>query len=208
MKTSIRTRVLVLPILVAAAACGDDDGPAGPGGRARAEAVIRDDPSRVSASTAASEGAGAPAPFTATMTTNANVAISTDGQTWVDLGSPNGITVNLQTTGDSTTVHGEVDAPLGTYAHVRLTLRGTQVTVKAGSQIGTTTLSSNVVLAVGGTDAQVVIQKQVAPVTLRTSGRTRFVFELNSEAWVTPANLQTRAVSDAEVQQSTQVAVR
>ncbi len=56
-----------------------------------------------------------------------NVLISTDGQSWTALGSPNGISVELQSEADSTNVHGEVTAPAGSFRFVRLVMANAQV---------------------------------------------------------------------------------
>ena len=143
--------------------------------------------------------------FTGTLTANANVSVSRDGQTWFDLGSPNGITIQLQSAASGTTVHGEVDVPAATYTQARLTLRNAQATIRAGSTVNGVALASDVILAVGGSDREVVIQKQVT--VSASNGRAAFVFDLNSRSWVTTQNIQDRIVDDAEVQQASAVSV-
>jgi hypothetical protein len=205
-----RAKILALiPILSALSACGDDD-PVSPGTVGRAQAIVRDDPDRAAALVAAATIGEAPfaAPaYSGSFTSNTNVAISADGQTWVDLGSPNGITIKLHSR-DSTTVHGEVDVPVGTYAHVRVTLRTAQARIAAGGSVGGITLATELSLTLGGSDAQVVVQKQVQPFQVSAGSRTAIVFELNSEAWATAQNAQDRMVDDAEVQASAAVAIR
>ena len=98
--------------------------------------------------------------------------------------------------------------PVGTYAHVRLTLRGAQARIAAGGSVGGITLSSELSLTLGGSDAQVVVQKQVQPFQISAGTRTAIVFELNSETWATAQNAQDRMVEDAEVQTSAAVAIR
>jgi hypothetical protein len=195
----------LIPILFA---CGEDS--VSPGTSGRAQAIIRDDPDRAAALVAAAPIGEAPlaaAAYSGSVSSNTNVAISTDGQTWIELGSPNGITIKLHSR-DSTTVHGEVDAPVGTYAHVRLTLRGAQARIAAGGSVGGITLASELSLTLGGSDAQVVVQKQVQPFQISAGARTAIVFELNSETWATAQNAQDRMVEDAEVQASAAVAIR
>lgn len=176
------------------AGSGCDETGVGLAGDVRARAVVRDDP-----------GASAPA-FSGTLATNANVSVSVDGQSWVDLGSPNGITIQLQSRNDSTNVHGEVDIPAGTYRHVRLTLRESQVTVKEGSSVGGTTLSADVNLTIGGAGAEVEIRKEVPSFT--ASDLTVISFDLNSRTWLTTQTLQSGVVAAAQVQQATTVMVR
>lgn len=184
--------------LLALAGCGDDDSSGPSDGRGRAEAYVRDNPGS-SAALRPSVYASDAQPFNGTFATNASVSVSADGQTWVDLGSPNGITINLQRN-DSTTVHGESDLRAGTYAHVRLTLRNAAVMVRAGATFGSLTLTGDVQLNVGGADREIVIQKSVTPFTVTANSRVAIAFELNSEMWINQQNAQDRTVDDAEVQ--------
>jgi hypothetical protein len=205
----LASRAKILALIPILSACGDDDS-VSPGTAGRAQAIVRDDPDRSAALVAAAPIGEAPfaAPaYAGNLTSNTNVAISTDGQTWVDLGSPNGITIKLHSR-DSTTVHGEVDVPVGTYAHVRVTLRSAQARIAAGGSVGGVTLTTELSLTLGGSDAQVIVQKQVQPFQVSAGSRTAIVFELNSEAWATAQNAQDRMVDDGEVQTSATVAIR
>jgi len=187
---------------VLAAGCSDDD-PVGATGRV--EGLIADDPSKTTAGPAALVGAAAAA-YSGTITTNANLEISADGVTWVTLGSPNGITIKLQDD-ESSTIHGEVDAPAGTYRHVRVTLREGRTTILAGSVVGGITIGANVVVMLGGTDGNVVLQKEVSPFEVRSNATSKIFLELNSEAWLTSANVQDQMVDDVEVSQALAVRV-
>ncbi|MBI4551600.1 MAG: hypothetical protein HY710_04985 [Candidatus Latescibacteria bacterium] len=173
----------------------------------RAQGVVKDHPQQANPKVS---GAGATsATFTGDLTANTFVSLSADGTTWVDLGSPNGITIKLQNTTDSTNVHGEQDARVGTYARVRLVLQNATATIKAGSTIGSLTLTSDTTVKVGGTDQRVEIDKAVSfQVSSETSFRTAIVFELNAEQWITEQSVQAGVVEDTAIQQATTVAAR
>jgi hypothetical protein len=101
-----------------------------------------------------------------------------------------------------------VDVPAGTYARVRLTLRNAQAKLLAGGSVAGISLASDLTLTVGGTDSQVIVEKQVQPFEVRAGSRTAIQFELNSESWATAQNTQDRTVEDGEVQQAATILVR
>jgi hypothetical protein len=171
------------------------------------EAFISDDPGSATASASATPARAA---IAGSIVSNTNVEISTDGTTWVTLGSPNGITIKLQSATDSSTVHGEVDAAAGSYSHVRVTLREAEANLLAGSVIGAVALASNASLAIGGNDRVVVLQRQVTPFEVVAGSLTTIFLELNSESWITASNVQDLVVEDAEVAAAvaTRVSVR
>ncbi len=175
------------------AACDDSGLDAGTMGKV--QFILRDAP-----------GTTAPA-YQGSLTTNANAFIAANGTQWVQLGSPNGITVKLQNA-DSTNVHGAVDAPVGTYTRVRLVLRDVEVVVKAGASVGGITLTSDVTLAVGGTDREVVIETQVAPFVVTENDRVTVDIRLDSGVWINAQNLQTRTVPDAAIIAAATIAVK
>jgi hypothetical protein len=182
-------------VVLALGACGDE----GPNeGAATAEARMTDTPPSQTTEPA----------YEGPTTTNAMVEISTDGSTWVELGSPNGITMQLQAR-DSTTVHGEAEVAAGTYTRVRLTLQGAKAKLLAGSRIGTTTLTSDTDIDLGGSDGSIVIEKQVPGFTVTADADTRTVitFDLNSEIWLTAGALTARLVEDATLASAATAAV-
>jgi hypothetical protein len=187
-------------------ACSDNSVSSGRAGRA--QAVVKDDPSRTTP-LIDSENTNLLAlqatTFSGSISSNTNAFISTNGSTWVTLGSPNGITFVLQSTRDSTNVHGEVDAPVGTYAYVRLVMRNARATIKAGSTIAGIALTSDVIFTLGGTDGEVTIEKQVPQFQVSSNTTTTILFELNAEAWATQQNVQDKVVEDTEIQNSTAV---
>jgi hypothetical protein len=192
------------------AACSDDGtGPGGNGdGNGYARAVITDDPDVTSQHTTAptlSFSRAGVAAFTGEFSGTAQIAISADGSTWIDLGSPAQVTVDAQSAGDETVVHGEATVPAGTYTMIRVTFEGVNIQLDAGSTIGGLTLTAGASVVVGGADGEVVIEKQVSGFTVSAdaSTRTEVVFDLNSEAWVTESAVTGGVVSDAEVRSQT-----
>ncbi|HEX9582123.1 MAG TPA: DUF4382 domain-containing protein [Gemmatimonadales bacterium] len=189
---------------VAAPACSDDTNAPGTG---RMQAIVRDDPGTTTAAPpeAAAHGApSSPAAFAGDINGNVQVAISVDGATWVDLGSLNGITIDLQSTGDSTNVHGEVSVPAGTYTRVRLTFQGAQARLQAGSSFGGITLNAQVNVTMGGTDQSLVVTKTVPAFVVEADAQmvTTAYLELNAEQWLTEDSVQAQVVEDAAVQTS------
>jgi hypothetical protein len=114
----MRVVTLVAVIVVASTAC--DDSPTGPTAQPRVDARVRDTPG---------------SSVTGTLAGNFSASIW-DGSRWVSLGSPNGITVTLQASGATTTVHGEQSAPAGSYDRVRLVLQSVTANIARGSPIG------------------------------------------------------------------------
>lgn len=167
------------------ASCGEPTATAS----GRAEALIQDSPSGV-------------ATVTGTVQGNIFASLSADGIVWADLGSPNGITVTLQTVGTSTTVHGEQDAPARSYNRVRLVFNGVTVRLLSGSTIGGITLTNDATLTLGGSDARVEVVVAVPAFTVDTdpSVQRTVVFELRSQLWLTAAALQAGQVDDAALQ--------
>ncbi|MGQ0704028.1 MAG: hypothetical protein ACT4PM_12930 [Gemmatimonadales bacterium] len=163
----------------------------------RAEAIIQDTPT-------------GQATVVGTLQGNIFASLSADGVTWVDLGSPNGITVTLQGTGTSTTVHGEEDAPAGSYTRVRLVLNGVTARLQAGSTVGGTTLTSDLTLAIGGSDNQVEVVLVVPAFTVETDDdmQRTVIFELGSQLWLTAAALAAGRVEDAALQAAMSASTR
>ena len=173
------THIFLLLGTAALVACGDSTGT---GTLGRAQGVITDP---------------ATAGFSGTVSGNIQVSISSDGSTWVDLGSLNGITIMLQSNADTTNVHGEVSAPAGSYSQVRLTFSNVSAALNAGSVIGNTTLTNTQTVALGGTDQQAEVVKSVNfSVTDDATVRTSLQFRLNSGNWLTEAALAAGFVED------------
>ena len=176
-------------LLVAQASCGDESGPAGPG---RIQGVIADPLT---------------ASFSGSVAGDVQVSISEDSTSWVNLGSLNGITIQLQTDGDTTNVHGEQSVPAASYTWVRLTFQDAQARLDAGSVFGGTTLANSMDVDLGGSDDSVEVVKPLNfTVVESTTTRTSLVFRLNSEDWLTEAAVNAGVVEDAPMQNITVVA--
>lgn len=173
------THIFLLLGTAAVVACGDSSGP-GPLGRA--QGVVNDPVT---------------AAFSGTVSGNIQVSISSDGSTWVDLGSLNGITIVLQSNADTTTVHGEVSVPVGSYSQVRLTFSNVSADLDAGSVVGATTLDNGASIALGGSDEQAEVIKPLNfSVVEDAAVRTSLTFRFNSEDWLTEAALAAGFVED------------
>ncbi|NIM52930.1 MAG: hypothetical protein GTO22_27450 [Gemmatimonadales bacterium] len=183
-----------LLLLVAAgiwAACGDE----GPEGSGRAQGVVHD-PARAS--------------FMGELNGNVQVSISSDGSSWFDLGSLNGVTIMLQSNTDSTNVHGEQTVPADQYSRVRLTFQNVSAELLAGSTVGTTTLQSDVSIALGGSDHGVEVITQVGgfQVLADTTVRRSIILDLHSDQWITEAAVASQVVEDAAIQGAVTVTTR
>lgn len=196
MKTTMR----LLGYAMAAAfitACSDANS-----GSGRVEAMLSDNPVSTAApmfGDGARASESAPDAFSGSLTGTAQVSISTNGSAWVDLSQPSSITMNLQS-GNGTTVHGQVEVPVGTYARVRVVFRNAQANLSAGSVIGGVTLTSQATIMLGDSDGEVVCEKTVTPFTVRAGATTHISFDLNAETWMNSQVLQAQAVADAAVQ--------
>ncbi|HXV85895.1 MAG TPA: DUF4382 domain-containing protein [Gemmatimonadales bacterium] len=200
--------------LVVAAGCTDGTGSE----MGRAEALIRDNPNATTAAVSSAQvlahvsggaAAGAPAAFSGSIAGDAQISISADGNQWYDLGSPNGITIQLQSTNDSTTAHGEVDAPAGQYNRIRVILDGAEARLNVGSTFGGLVLQTQLNVVLGGSDQRVVIDQTVPSFEVKgkVGAVTVIRLELNAEAWLTESSVQALMVQDTALQTALSVAV-
>lgn len=197
------TIAAVLALMGVTTACSDNDLVEAESGSA--SAVITDDATSQGAfrsdegSAYQTASAGT---FSGSLTTDAKVEISADGEAWIDLGSPARVTVDLQSSGDETTVHSNVVVPATTYTRVRLTLSGGQANIDAGALLGGVTFNSALSIQVGGSDNHVVIEKEVTPFTVTADTHARIIFDLNSEGWVDEENADDETADDQEVEEN------
>lgn len=198
---SPRIFILFVTLAVSVAACDED--PLDPNVTGIVEAVVQDNPQLVAADEAAMrKGSTA---LTGTAAGNMNVSMRSTGGDWIDVGSPNGITVNLQSS-SGTTVHGPTSVPVGSFDRVRLTISAVQVTVKAGSVIGGTTIGGDMKSMIAS-DSPLVVEKSVATFETEEGGRAVILFELNSEDWLSVAALTQGQVASDKVRSSVTVVV-
>lgn len=144
--------------------------------------------------------------FSGSFTGSAQVSISADGATWVDLAPPSTVVIAMQS-GNAVTLHGTVECPVGPYARVRVRFRNAQAVLAAGSIIGGVTFTSGAVVMLGGSDQEVVIEKSVTPFTVRADATTRVYFNLNAAAWINSQSVQAQSVADATIQQAVAASV-
>lgn len=163
-------------------------------------ATVADNPSSTSSP---STGGTNPSTYEGTLTGTAQVQISTDGQAWVAVGQPRQVSIALASTANVTTLSADASVPVGAYAYVRLVFSsGAQASVSG--VVGGTTANGSVVSLGSG---QVVIQKQIQPVTLSAGTTARVVWDLNSELWLTPSALQSHTAATAAVQSAAWAAI-
>ena len=191
-----RNRLIALSLAAAAlgAAGCSSDSTTGAESSVRVSAVTVDDnPS--STSSTGSGGSGS-STYAGTLTGTVQAQISTDGSTWVDLGSPTSTSIALQSTGNVTTVASNVTVPVGTYAYARLVITPNVQLAVNGTANGATydgTVASY-------TSGQIVIEKQVQPVTVAAGSSISVAWDLNSESWLSSSSLQSQSALAAAVQ--------
>lgn len=175
---------VTLPIAAVAAlvaGCGDD--PAGPVDGAMEGAVV-DEPAASSS-------------YSGNVAGDFQFSVSEDGETWVDVGTPNGITLLLQD-GASTSLHGSQEAVTGSFTRIRMLVRSAEVTVDAGSTIGGTTYSSDMKLDLAQTEDLLVVRDISSP-AVESDEAVLVTFDLNSESWLTTDAVNAGVVSNADV---------
>ena len=116
---------------------------------------------------------------------------------WLDLGSPNGISVQLQSA-SATTVHGAQSVPDGTYRWVRLSFRDVQIKVAAGSAIGGTTFDEEQTVELAANE-EVSVPIQVGPFEIDDASGAVISFDLNSEEWLTLERVQAGEIAGQEI---------
>ena len=181
-------------IVLFSVACGD--AATGPSSGTRVEAVVQDSPA---------SGAAA----TGTFTGNVHASVGTSDR-WVDIGSPNGITIPLQSAGRITTVHGQASVASGSYTRVRLVFQGVTARLASGSNVGGTVLTSERTVILGGSDERVEISVPVSGFAIEASPAVRHVitFDLRSQQWLTAAAVQAGRVEDSAIQGAATASVR
>ncbi len=177
---SSNTTHLLIALVALSGCAGDGLGP----DAGSAEAFVHDDPPLGST-------------FAGTAAGDFSASISADGQTWLDLGSPNGITVQLQSA-SATTVHGAQSVLGGTYRWVRLSFRDVQIKVAAGSAIGGTTFDDEQTVELAANE-EVSVPIQVGPFEIDDASGAVISFDLNSEEWLTVDRVLAGAITGAEM---------
>lgn len=146
------------------------------------------------------------ASVTGRLSGNMQVSVWSDG--WTSLGSPNGITVPLNS--GAVTVHGAQSLREGFYSRVRLTMQGVTAFLQTGSVVGGTTLISDVTLELGGDDffVDITVSVPAFEVTADEGVKRTIIIELRSQQWLTAAAVQSRRVEDAALRSAITVSTR
>ncbi len=134
--------------------------------------------------------------FTGTAAGNIHASIRSTGGTWVDVGTPNGITIALESTAPtSTTVHGPTSVPAATYDRVRLTFSGVTFTI---TDVGTTFANTGSAELAGTAD--LVLEVSVPDFVVSTAaGQASVSFDLNVEDWFSDAMLTAQEIADGDL---------
>jgi len=191
-----RNRLIALSLAAAAlgaAACSSDSTTSAESTVRVSAVTVNDNPSSTSSTSSGGAGSGT---YTGALTGTVQAQISTDGATWVDLGSPTATSVALQSTGAVTTVASNVSVPVGTYAYARLVITPTvnlQVNGTANGAAYNGTVASF-------SSGQIVIEKQVQPVTVAAGSTINVAWDLNSESWLSASSFQSQSSLAAAVQ--------
>ena len=191
MKTTV---ALVVLCALSVAACSDS--PSGPTSGTRVEAVIQDSPAQAT---------------TVTGTVAGNISASLwNGDRWIDVGSPNGITFPLQIAGRTTTIHGEASVESASYSRVRLVFQGVSARVAMGSVVGGTPVTSDRTIILGGSDERVEIAIPVSTFSVEADPSVRrvVVFDVRSQQWLTVTAVQSGRVEDAALQAAVTASTR
>jgi len=108
------------------------------------------------------------------------------------------VVVDLQQGGDSLRLSDLNRPAADSYVGIQLRFEGVAVTVFEGSEVGDSTLTENVTLAVGsGGLATVEVATQTF--TIDSQSDVDIVVDLNSELWITTTNIEDAAVPQADL---------
>lgn len=192
--------LLSLPLALAGTACGEPIDPVtgGEGGGTTGFAVILTDDPTNDPGPFGSRLSQGPLAITAEMNGSVRVALRNDANGLVDLGVDQDAFLLLQQGSDSLRLEDLTRPPTDTYVAIQLRFEGVTVLVREGSEVGDTILTEDVRLDVGNGGLATV---EIATLPFDISGATvtNLVADLNSEAWITRANLDAGAVPPADL---------
>ena len=194
-----RHGVLLLAIALVAA-CGEnaiDPTTGGEGNNSTGFAVIvTDDPANDPAPGALRARLG-PLALTGEMVGAIRVSLRNDSDALVDLGTAD-IEMALQQGADSVRLSDLSRPPTDTYVGIQLRFEGVDVTVDSGSEVGDSTITSDVTMSVGsGSLATIEIATETFDVA--SDSQLRLVLDMNSELWITGENLDDAVVPQADL---------
>ncbi|WP_425154405.1 hypothetical protein [Candidatus Palauibacter sp.] len=184
--TNLKTRTTLLSVALLAAGCADTTRP---------EAVFKGTLNVV----VADDGAGAPGSFSGRLSADFRVSISRDGSDWVHLGVPTQVDLELQAAGGALNLHPPIDVPAGTYPYLRIVGGWGLARIEGGAEVGGRSFPDPVHLRVG--EERLAIETRLATaIFVAPGGHMTLRIDLNSEAWVSPENLEAGRVPQADVE--------
>lgn len=162
--------------------CGDDElGPE----TAEVESFVFDDP------------ASGASTFGGTASGDAQVLVSPDEETWTELGSLNGITVALQSSGE-VSIHGAQKLATGTYKFARITLSSIEIKIDAGSTVDGETFSKEMTTNLAAT-TPLTIDKSIPDLTVSEGQKLNVRFDLNVGSWLSASDVQNGVVASSGI---------
>jgi len=201
----MRRHGLLLIAVTSIAACGENAISPQTGGEGNNSTgfsiVVTDDPANDPSPVAASPSA--PSAITGEVVGAIRVSLRNDDDALVDIGTAD-IELPLQSGADSVRLSDLSRPPADTYVGIQLRFEGVDVTVESGSEVGDSTITSDVVMNVGsGSVASIEIATETFDVASDT--QLRITVDLNSELWITGENLDDAAVPQADLASSVTV---
>ena len=184
--TKLKTRTTLLTAALLAAGCADTTRP---------EAVYMGTLNVV----VADDGVGAPGSFEGRLSADFRVSISRDGSDWVHLGVPTQVDLELQDAGGALILHPPIDVPAGTYPYMRIVGGWGLARIEGGAEVGGRSFPDPVHLRVGEERLAIETRLPMA-IFVAPGGHMTLRLDLNSEAWVSPENLEAGRVPQTDVE--------
>jgi hypothetical protein len=204
-----RAIALVLIPVAFAAACGEDAIDPVTGGEGNGSTgfavIVTDDPSN-DPSPSPSASPSAPRAIEGFMTGAIRVSLRNDAGALVNLGVMQDVEIPLQEGGDSLRLSDLERPPADEYVGIQLRFEGVTVTVNSGSEVGDSTLTSNVVMNVG-TGSLATIEIVTPGFDIDSETDLDIIVDLNSELWVTGENLDDNLVPQTDLASNVSVEI-
>ena len=194
-----RLSSLLLPLALAGAACGDPIDPITTGGGTGATGfavILTDDPANDPATALTRSGAG-PLAIDGEIEGSVRVFLRNENDALIDLGADREVFLELQGS-DSLTLRGLTRPATGRYVGIQLRFEGVSVLVRGGSEVGDTVLTQDAVLDVGN-GGVATVEVATLPFDVVSEIDRDVVVDLNSERWITEANVDAGLVPQADL---------
>lgn len=128
------------------------------------------------------------------------VEISKNGRDWIALGTPAAVDLPLQVEGEVRELHAVREVPDGTYAYLRLTSRAASAALETGAEIGDLALDAPTSLDLGEAGTLVVEARLANPIFLAPGSEVTLAIDLNTEAWLSPENVEAGRIPATDVE--------